>query len=110
MKMKLVLILLLELIVLTRADARTVDRVELTLDDGSKHHALLSFPEKARRLLPVFIVLVRFDTGEKSISLLPDDPNVVYATTDYPYKSPHERSFVKDLKQVPQIKKAVHRA
>lgn len=92
------------------AEARAVERAELLLADGSRHHALLSLPQNLKSRLPVIFVLGGFDTGEKSISLLPDNSDVIYATTDYPYKSPQERSFVKDLKQIPAIRKAVHKA
>lgn len=91
------------------AHARLNERSEIILADGTKHSTLLSFPASAKTPLPVLIVLGGFDTGEKAISLLPDDERVVYATTDYPYKKPHERNFVKDLGQIPAIKKSVRR-
>lgn len=104
-----ILVSLLLLSLTPDAKARVNERFETVLSDGTKHSALLSIPESLKKPLPVLIVLGGFDTGEKAISLLPDDDRVIYATTDYPYKKPHERNFVKDLGQIPAIKKSVQR-
>lgn len=88
---------------------RIVERIELQLADGTSHTALLSFPENSHGALPALIVLGGFDTGEKSLELLREDLNVVYATTDYPYKAPNERGFLSDLREFPAIRSAVFR-
>ncbi len=91
------------------AGSRKSERVAIGLSDGTAHSVVLSIPEKANRPLPVLMVLGGFDTGEKSVTLLKQDTEAIYATVDYPYKAPNERGFVKDLKQISSIKKAVHR-
>jgi dienelactone hydrolase len=89
---------------------RRSERIELLLADGTRHTARLSLPEQERTRLAAVIVLAGFETGEKSVELLRDDLDVIYATIDYPYKAPEARGLVRDLKEVPAIKKAVHRA
>ncbi|MDZ4661062.1 MAG: hypothetical protein SGJ18_05525 [Pseudomonadota bacterium] len=85
------------------------ERLELSMSDGTRYTALLTLPKKTDLPLPVLIVLGGFDTGEKSLEQLPVDLNAIYATVDYPYKAPNQRSFLADLKEIPEIKKAIHR-
>lgn len=89
---------------------RRSERIELLLADGTRHTARLSLPQQERTPLAAVIVLGGFETGEKSVELLRDDLDVIYATIDYPYKAPETRGIVRDLKEIPAIKKAVHRA
>lgn len=97
------------LVVSGSAHSRTTERVALTLSDGTEHSGVFSVPERTRARLPVIIVLGGFETGEKVVGLMRDELDVIYATTDYPYKAPDRRSFVGDIKELPSIRRAVHR-
>jgi predicted esterase len=88
---------------------RAIEHIELSLRDGTQHTAVLSFPERSRAPLPVIVVLAGFETGAEALGLLRPDVNAIYVATDYPYKAPNERGVVKDLRELPAIKKAILR-
>lgn len=106
----LALVIFISLEALAQPIERKVERIDLTLSNGTIHNALISTPATVANQLPLIILMGGFNTGEKALKLLREDINAIFATTDYPYKSPHNRSFVKDLGQIPQIKRAVGNA
>lgn len=77
------------------------------LEDGQIIQAKSKVFGSSNKTAPLVIILGGFETGMNAVDLLNTHQHIEAVSIDYPYKSPHNRSFINSLTEIFKIKLAL---